>query len=108
MLIHSYIRTMFNKLKQFKDLRDTAKQLQDSLSEEIVEGSGGWGKVKIKINGNQQVQSVEIDPEYLNNEKKEKLQNDIKDAFNDGVKKVQKVMAEKMKNSDMDLSKLGL
>lgn len=99
---------MFNKLKQFKDLRDTAKELKNSLSEEIIEGSGGWGKVKIKIDGNQEVKSVEIDPEYLNPDKKEKLQSDIKDAFNDGIKKIQKVMAEKMKNSDLDLSKFGL
>lgn len=99
---------MFNKLKQFKDLRDTAKELKNSLAEEIVEGSGGWGKVKIKIDGNQEMKSVEIDPEYLNPDKKEKLQNDIKDAFNDGIKKIQKVMAEKMKNSDLDLSKFGL
>ncbi len=99
---------MFSKLKQFKDLRDTAKELKNSLAEEIIEGSGGWGKIKIKIDGNQDIKSVEIDPEYLNPDKKEKLQNDIKDAFNDGIKKIQKVMAEKMKNSDLDLSKFGL
>ncbi|MFH1565183.1 MAG: YbaB/EbfC family nucleoid-associated protein [bacterium] len=99
---------MFNKLKQFKDLRDTAKELKNSLAEEIIEGSGGWGKIKIKIDGNQDIKSVEIDPEYLSPDKKEKLQNDIKDAFNDGIKKIQKVMAEKMKNSDLDLSKFGL
>ncbi|MFH1187903.1 MAG: YbaB/EbfC family nucleoid-associated protein, partial [bacterium] len=101
-------KPMFSKLKQFKDLRDTAKELKNSLAEEIVEGSGGWGKIKIKIDGNQEMKSVEIDPEYLNPDKKEKLQNDIKDAFNDGIKKIQKVMAEKMKNSDLDLSKFGL
>jgi DNA-binding YbaB/EbfC family protein len=99
---------MFNKLKQFKDLRDTAKELKNSLANEVVEGSGGWGKIKIKVDGNQEVKSVNIDPEYLNSDKKEKLENDVKDAFNDAIKKVQKVMAEKMKNSDLDLSKFGM
>ena len=30
---------MFNKLKQFKDLRDKAKKIQSSLAEEIIENS---------------------------------------------------------------------
>jgi len=92
---------MFNKLKQFKDLRSQAKQIQNTLSQESAEGSAEWGKIKIKINGNQEVLNVEIDPELLDN--KEKLENGIKEATNDAIKKVQRIMAEKMKNSGLDL-----
>ena len=60
---------MFNKLKQFKDLRDQAKQMKDALAQEEAEGSAEWGKVKIKINGNQEVLSVNIDPELLTADK---------------------------------------
>jgi DNA-binding YbaB/EbfC family protein len=99
---------MFNKLKQFKDLRDTAKELKNSLASEVVEGSGGWGKVKIQMDGNQEVKSVEIDPEYLTLDNKKKVEDAVKEAINDSVKKVQKVMAEKMKSSNFDMSKFGL
>jgi len=33
---------MFNKLKQVKDLRSRAKDLQSTLSGESAEGSAGW------------------------------------------------------------------
>ncbi len=93
--------TMFSKLKQFKDLRDQAKKIQDSLKDVTVEGSGGWGKVKLSMNGNQEVTSVAIDPELLAD--KAKLETAVKDAYNDTVKKAQRAMADAMKKSGMDL-----
>ncbi|HMB66091.1 MAG TPA: YbaB/EbfC family nucleoid-associated protein, partial [Patescibacteria group bacterium] len=49
---------MFNKLKQYKDLRSQAKTMQDSLSEESItmEKKG----VKIVMDGNMKVKSMEI------------------------------------------------
>ena len=94
---------MFSKLKQFKDLRDQAKQMQNVLAQESVEGSADWGKVKIKINGNQEILSVEIDPELLAADNKEKLESAIKEATNDAIKKVQRIMAEKMRSSGFNL-----
>ncbi len=87
---------MFNKLKQFKDLKDRAKQIQDALAQETIEGSAGWGKVKVIINGNQQVMSVMIDDGAMSD--KNKLQDMIKEATNDAIGKIQKVMATKLKD----------
>jgi len=94
---------MFNKLKQFKDLRSQAKQMQNVLAQESVEGSADWGKVKVKINGNQEILDVQIDPELLAADKKEKLEAAIKEATNDAIKKVQRIMAEKMRSSGFNL-----
>lgn len=88
---------MFNKLKQVKDLRDKAKQLQSVLSEVKVEGAAAWGKVKVAMDGNSQVQSVDIDEEMLGD--KGKLEAAMKDAYNDALKKAQRKMVEKMKES---------
>ena len=85
---------MFNKLKQFKDLRNTAKQMQSMLAQESAEGEADWGKVKVKINGNQEVLDVQIDPELLTVDNKEKLQSALKDATNVAIKLVQRIMAE--------------
>ena len=85
---------MFNKIKAIQDLRSQANQIKKALEQEEVEGSGAWGKVKIKINGNQEVKSVEIAEELLSN--KSGLESAVKEAVNDGIKKVQKVMAQKM------------
>lgn len=85
---------MFNKLKQIQDLKSQANQIKKALAEETVEGSGAWGKVKIIMDGNQEVKKVEIDNELLND--KDKLAGAILEATNDAIKKVQKVMAQKM------------
>jgi hypothetical protein len=93
---------MFNKLKQFKDLKNQANQLKESLAQETAEGSADWGKVKVKIDGNQEILNVEIDPELLSSDNKEKLEQDIKEATNDAIKKVQKIMADTMQQSGLN------
>lgn len=88
---------MFQKLKQIKEMRNKAKRVQGVLKDEFVEGSGGWGKIKVKMNGNQAVQEVVFDPEWLKNEDAKKIGDATKDAINDAVHKVQKIMVEKMR-----------
>ena len=95
---------MFSKLKQVKEIRDKAKNLQNSLANETFEGSGAWGKVKITVDGNQEVKQVEIDPALLSLSEKSKLESGIKDALKEAIKKAQKKIVEKMKESgDFDL-----
>ncbi len=85
---------MFNKLKQFKDLRSKAKDLQSELATITDEGSSGWGKVKVVVNGNQDIQSVSIDPAVMDNRKK--LEDLVKVATNDAMKKIKGKMAKKL------------
>ncbi|MFA6526748.1 MAG: YbaB/EbfC family nucleoid-associated protein [Candidatus Buchananbacteria bacterium] len=85
---------MFNKIKAVQELRTQANQIKKALESEIVEGQGGWGKIKIKMDGNQDVKSVEIADDILGD--KAKLEAGVKEAVNDTVKKVQRVMANKM------------
>jgi DNA-binding protein YbaB len=81
---------MFNKLKQIKDLKSQASQLKTALADEKAEGLSE--SVKITMNGNQEVIDVEILQEVI----REKMQEDIKRATNDAIKKVQRLMAQKM------------
>lgn len=97
--------TMFSKLKQFKDLRDQAKKIQDVLKDVSVEGSAAWGKIKVVMNGNQEVTSVMIDPDLMAD--KGKLEDAVKEAYNDTVKKAQRAMADQMRKSG-DLKLPGL
>jgi len=86
---------MFNKIKAIKDLRNQAKKIQSGLSEINAEGEAAWGKIKIKIDGNQQVLEVKINEEMLKD--KTKLEEAVKEAANDAIKKIQRQMAGKMK-----------
>jgi DNA-binding protein YbaB len=81
---------MFSKLKQFKDLRDQAKTLQGALAKESLTIEKGG--IKLVMNGNMEITSLSIDDSAL----KPGLNNTIKDAANDAIKKTQRVMAKKM------------
>ncbi|TAK03613.1 YbaB/EbfC family DNA-binding protein [Patescibacteria group bacterium] len=87
---------MFNKIKAVKNLRDQAKIMQNALEEVVAEGEAGWGKVKVKLNGNQRILDIEIADELMAD--KSKLVELLKEAFADAVKKLQKQLAGRMKD----------
>lgn len=88
---------MFNKLKQFKDLRDQAKNLQNVLSQESVTVQSAGGKIVLTMDGNLQVTGLAIDDELMSPDKKDRVQTGIKEAHAEALKKMQRIMATKMK-----------
>jgi len=88
---------MFNKLKEFKDMRDQAKELQAKLAAETVTVNGSGGKVVMTMNGTLEMVGLAIDPELLSPDKKSKLEEAIKEAHRDALKQMQRIMAMKMK-----------
>jgi DNA-binding protein YbaB len=92
---------MFNKLKQFKDLRSQAKSLQEALAQEKVEIERNG--IKLVMDGNQKVVSLEINPELSTGQ----IQQEMPEIFNDAIKKVQRLVVEKMQSSG-GLSGMGL
>ncbi|MCX6796198.1 MAG: YbaB/EbfC family nucleoid-associated protein [Candidatus Falkowbacteria bacterium] len=81
---------MFNKLKQYKDLRSQAKMLQNMMAQETItiERNG----IKITINGNFEITALNI----LEEKSKESLEKVLTECFNEATKKIQRVVAEKM------------
>jgi len=88
---------MFNKLKQFRDMRTQAKDLQSKLAQESVTVDSAGKKVILTMDGNLTMTGLAIDDELMAVDKKEKLQSAIKDAHGDAIKKIQRIMATKMK-----------
>ncbi len=88
---------MFNKLKQFKDLRDQAKHLQSELEKETITSSAASNQIILTMNGNMKITGLAIDDALLSPEQKDKLINGLKDAHEDALKKMQRSLAMKMK-----------
>lgn len=88
--------SMISKLKQFKDLREQGKKLQNALGDESVTTRAAGDKVVLTLNGNLEITALAIDDELLSPTNKEKLQNAIKDAHKDAQRKMQKIVATKM------------
>lgn len=83
---------MFNKLKQFKDLRSQAKTMQDALAQETVtEEKNG---VTITLNGNMEVMSVSLNESLAKSAQEEA----VKRCFNEAVKRAQRLMAKKLQD----------
>mgnify|MGYP006194302407 FL=1 len=93
-----------NQMKMLNDLR----KAQKDLAKEIVEVEAGDGAVVVQINGELKVQSVKIDPEYVDLDNIEDLEHWIQIAIRDGMAKAQEIAAEKMKPLMGGLGNLGL
>jgi DNA-binding protein YbaB len=90
---------MFSKLKQFKDLREQGKKMQDMLAGESVTVDT-WNKnVVLTLDGNLQITGLAIANEAMEPAHKEKLQNAIKEAHAEALKKMQRTIAMKMQQS---------
>jgi DNA-binding YbaB/EbfC family protein len=78
----------------------SAKEMQDRLQKELAvlraEGSSGGGMVTVVLDGHKALQSIRIDPEVVNREEVEMLQDLIVAAFNDAAAKVDEALAQKL------------
>lgn len=92
---------MFEKLKQIKDLRSQAKTMQNMLGQESV--SAEKGGVTVTLNGNIEMTNIVI----ADGMTKAQIEKAVMEASNEAVKKVQKVIAQKMQAMG-GLSQFGL
>lgn len=86
-----------------KDIFKHALKLQEKLREELkkirVEGSAGGGMVRIEMDGEQNVLSVRIEPQILEEKDINMLQDLIVAAFNDAQNKVKEKIQESLFSS---------
>lgn len=87
---------MFEKMKQMYELQKKAKEIQRKLEEIKVEESDSG--IKIQVNGIFKVEFLEIAPEFLAPDKKEKLESILCKLFSKAVQEVQKKSALESQN----------
>ena len=94
---------MLDKLKNMNNLRKQASQMKKSLEEEKITVETYNGRVKLTINGNQDIEELFIDEDVLKPENKNMLEQEIKRAFKDAMKKLQNIMVKKMQSGEINL-----
>jgi DNA-binding YbaB/EbfC family protein len=95
-------------LKQIEQMQANMAKAQEELGVATVEGSAGGGAVTVVMNGHQQVQSVAIDPEFVDPEDVETLQDAVVAALHDAQDKAQQLMQDKMGAATGGLGGMGL
>ncbi|RLC66431.1 MAG: YbaB/EbfC family nucleoid-associated protein [Chloroflexi bacterium] len=83
-------------LQQLQDLQEDMLKAQEELAEMVVTVTAGGGAVTVEINGERRVQSLAIEPEVVDPEDVEMLQDLVIAAINEGMEQVDQIMAERM------------
>ena len=85
-------------IQQAKQMQARLKSMQDEIAQTIIESSAGGGVIKVKILGGNKIESISIDPNVVDPEDVEMLEDLITAAINEGMEMYQKNAAEKMKS----------
>ena len=83
-------------MKQAQQLQAKLAKVQDELLDKKVEGSAGGGMVTVVANGRQDVLEVKIDPEVVDPEDVEMLEDLIVAAIKQARERAQELAEEEM------------
>jgi len=95
-------------MKQAQKLQAQIGRIQEEMADKTTEASSGGGMVTVSINGRQEILSIAIDPEVVNPDDVEMLQDLIVAAVNEAVRKSQDMVGDEMKKLTGGLSIPGL
>jgi len=83
-------------VKQAQKMQKQMAEMQEELGRKTVEGSSGGGMVKVTANGRQEIISVKIDPEVVDPEDVELLEDLIVAAIANARENAQGMMEAEM------------
>lgn len=84
---------MFDQMKMVAKM----KKAQKELANELIEVEAGDGAVVVRINGEQKLKKITIDPERVDLDDITELERWVEQAVKEAILKSQQVAAEKMK-----------
>jgi nucleoid-associated protein EbfC len=100
---------MNQMLKQVQKMQQDMMKAQEQLASETVTASAGGGMVTVTITGDLVVKDVQIDPDAIDPEDPELLQDMVLAAVNEAIRQAQELAATKMGGltGGLDLGALG-
>ena len=87
---------MNNLMKQAQKMQKQMEDTQAELEEKEYEVSAGGGVVTCKINGKKEITELKIDPEAVDPEDVEMLEDLVMAAANEALRKVDEISAASM------------
>ena len=87
--------------KELIKMQMEAKKMQNRLREKKISGESKDGMLKIFLNGAQEFEDVWVDDDLMDSDMMDRFRKDMKEAFKDYQKKLQKEMAQ-----DIDLDQI--
>jgi nucleoid-associated protein EbfC len=95
-------------LKQAQKMQQDMMAAQEALKNEVVDASAGGGMVTVEVTGDLVVKSIKIDPQAVDPDDIELLQDMVLAAVNEAVRAAQELAASKLGGLAGGLGGLGL
>ncbi|MEJ7876325.1 MAG: YbaB/EbfC family nucleoid-associated protein [Solirubrobacterales bacterium] len=83
-------------MKQAQQMQAEMTEAQEKLKDEEVEASAGGGMVKVKMTGDMRLLEVTIDPEAIDPQDPELLQDMVMAAVNEGIRAAQELASTRL------------
>jgi nucleoid-associated protein EbfC len=83
-------------MRQVQQMQAEMMKAQEELKNEVVEASAGGGMVTVKISGDLELKELRIDPEAVDPQDVELLQDMVQAAVNEAIRSAQELAASKM------------
>jgi nucleoid-associated protein EbfC len=83
-------------LQQAQEMMAAQQEAQEALKNERVEASTGGGMVKVVMTGAMELQSIAIDPDAVDPEDVEMLQDMVVAAVNEAIRQAQELAERKL------------
>lgn len=99
---------MNNMLKQVQKMQKQMEEMQSGLEEKEVQATAGGGAVLVKANGKKEILEIKIEPEVVDPEDVEMLQDLILAATNEALRKVDEMTSNEMSKVTGGLNLPGL
>ena len=99
---------MAGMMKQAQKLQSKLAGIQEELAEKRVEGTAGGGVVVVTANGQQEIVGIKIDPEVVNREDVEMLEDLILAAAQEARRKSQELAEQEMQKATAGLIPPGM
>jgi len=83
-------------LQQLQKLQEEMVKTQEALGDETVTVTAGGGAITVVISGHQKIQSITIEPEVVDPDDVEMLQDLVMAAVNEAIDKSQQLATDRL------------
>ena len=87
---------MGNLFKQAQQMQQKMAKLQDELGQRTVEASVGGGMVSVTVNGKNEVLSLKIEPQVVDPDDIDMLEDLVLAGVNEALRKSQEMVSDEM------------
>ena len=85
-----------NLMKEAQKLQQQMEKMQAEVAQRKVDATAGGGMVTVEANGKQEIVSIKIDPEVINKDDAQMLEDLVLAACNEALRKSKEMMQQEL------------